>query len=164
MKKKVLIIFCILSSVLCYSQTKTEVFYEYNLEKAQPFYLRIKEHFDNLWCGYFKADFEYEQFGEKKFVVEKINIYTKKGNSFVFLGSFGTDGIYDKDNRLIIAVPEIAPNIKILGYSSSILDYPLSTTFVKERNGKISEMEEWANVWIDFENLTLKEQDSFYEK
>ncbi|MCQ2593083.1 MAG: hypothetical protein MJ188_09915 [Treponema sp.] len=67
-------------------------------------------------------------------------------------------------NRLIIAVPEIAPNIKILGYSSSILDYPLSTTFVKERNGKISEMEEWANVWIDFENLTLKEQDSFYEK
>lgn len=149
---------------LCYSQNKDEILQEYILDINDPYDAIIKKEFGNLWCGYYKTNIEYERFTKKKFAIEKINIYTRKKNEFIFLGSFTINGIYDKDNQLIIPVPEIAQNISILGYSSSVLDYRLSTTFVKERNGKISEMEEWANVWIDFENLTLKEQDSFYEK
>ena len=150
---------------LCYSQNKDEILHEYILDINDPYDAIIKKEFGNLWCGFIKTEVKYN-FHETKELIETINYYTKRESEFCFLGCISKDGLFDKNYNLLKLPLKSTDDLVIVGFSEDCIEFRFESSLVvyDVKNNYLFETESWANVWIDFENLTLKELDSLYEK
>lgn len=165
MKKIISCIFIFFIVFFCYSQNADEIFQEYILDINDPYDAIIKKEFGNLWCGFIKTDVTYD-FHESKKLIEKINYYTKLGDKFCFLGCLSKDGLFDKNYNLLKLPLNSTNDLIIVGFSEDCIEYRFESSLVvyDVKNDYLFETESWANIWIDFENLTIKEQDFSYEK
>ncbi len=145
-----------------YAEPKEKLI-EYDIRKDCRLNNQIKENYGALWIGYFETDINYLVGDDLRFVIDHFKIYAgKEGRTL--LGEFKKDGVYDKEDKCFYRFTNLAKNMEVLGYSSEVLRYPLEIILVKKRNDSISEINPFGNIYIDFENNTLTEKRSIFEK
>ena len=116
---------------------------------------KIYEQYGKLYLKYQKLNISYNEYGTISFPITQLFYYYKNNDDFVYMGKVDMQGIYDKDDKLLLAMPE---NENFIGLASSVVfEDPFSINFfaINPADNNYFITEKYASLYVDYEKNTF---------